>query len=334
MPPPRDTRAPALRYWRQRLHSPAFKRDLTVVVRRELTELARQRVADVIDAELIRSLIREWDTRMIDRSKLTALLIRAIDPNLHKRTSTRARHPFDAQLIADIDAAIREGFALSADAEEMIANIMRQDFVRALFTDIIYSAMVSFNERVNPFFGGIAVRALEEQIRAFIRLFMPMLQQQATTFIINQANRSIAADFASAILRTLLEQPLPRYAEIFTDGQRRKLEVLIRHAVANANLETAVRAAALAAWDDIYALVADRRLGDLLRLEEQSGWFAERCVEFIVPALSRSHILEFVIAEVALIAESLRPKPTPRPAGPSPIPRGRGRRRLDNDPSR
>jgi len=309
MPPRTDKPKADVAYWQRRLHSPAFKKNLTAVVRRELIVLAGQRVGDVVDAAWIRSTIGEWDTRMIDRSQLTELVVAALRPTARKRRSEAPRRALGAQLISDFDAFIREGFALSADAEDTIAAIMRQDFVRGLFTDIIYSAMVSFNERVNPFFGALTMRALEEQIRGFIRLFMPMLQRQATAFIIAEANQRVAMEFFSAVLRQLLERPLPRYVEAMTAGRRRRLEVLIRHALANADLQSVVREAALTAWDDIYVLAADRRVGDLLRLEEQAGWFAERCVELIVPALSRSHLLEFIAAETALAAGAARPKP-------------------------
>ena len=297
-----DKTGPDVRYWQRRLRSPAFKRELRAVVRRELTALAGERVHDVVDPAFVRSLIREWELRMIDRTRLSELVIEATRRAARKQHAQPPRHVLDAQLITDVDALVREGLALSADAEEAIASIMRQDFVRGLFTDIIFSAIVSFYQRVNPLFGAITMRVLEEQIKGFIRFFMPMLLQQATAFIVNQANQRVAMDFASAIVRQLLAQPLPRYSDSLTPGQRRKIEALIRHAMVNEKLDAFVREATLAAWDDVYALVKDRRVGDLVRLEEEASWFAERCVEVIVPALSRPHLLEFIAAEMTLFA--------------------------------
>jgi hypothetical protein len=299
---PTDQAQSNVQYWERRLRSAGFKRALTAVVQRELTALAHQRVKDVVDAELVGSMIREWDTRMIDRARLADLVVEGTRQAVHKRRPKRGRRLLDAELVADIDALVREGFVLSADAEDAIAAIMRQDFVRGLFTDIIFSAIVSFYQRVNPLFGAMTMRVLEEQIKGFIRFFMPMLQRQATAFIVNQANQRVAADFVSAVLRQLLEQPLPRYAETMTTEQRRKLEALIRDAMANAELEAVVRQATLAAWDDVYALIKEKRVGDLVRLEEQTGWFAERCIEFIVPALLRPHILEFLAVEMTAAA--------------------------------
>lgn len=296
-----DKAGVGVRYWQRRVRSRAFKGELTAVVRRELTALAGERVRDVVDTDLVRSMIHEWDTRMIDRTRLAELIIDGTRQSARKQRGPLRR--LDPQLIADVEAIVREGFALSAGAEDAIAAIMRQEFVRGLFTDIIFSAIVSFYQRVNPLFGAVTVRVLEEQIKGFIRFFMPMLQQQATAFIVNQANQRVAVDFVSVVVRQILEQPLPDYSAMITPAQRRKLEALIRHATASAKLDSVVREATLSAWDDLYAIIADKRVGELLRVEEQAGWFAERCVEFVAPALARSHVVEFLAAEMALAAK-------------------------------
>ena len=299
---PSDKAGAAVRYWQRRVRSRPFKRELTALVRRELTALAGERVRDVLDVELVRSVIREWDTRMIDRARLAELIIEGMRHSARQQRGGPLRR-LDPQLIADVEAVVRESVALSAGAEESIAAIMRQEFVRGLFTDIIFSAIVSFYQRVNPLFGAMTVRVLEEQIKGFIRLFMPMLQRQATAFIVNQANQRVAVEFVSVVVRQILEQPLPDYSAMITPAQRRKLEALIRHATASARLDSIVKEATLSAWDDLYAIIAGKRLGDLLRLEEQADWFAERCVEFVAPALARSHVVEFIAAEMAVAAK-------------------------------
>ena len=67
---PSDKTGVEVRYWQRRVRSRAFKGELTAVVRRELTALAGERVRDVVDPDLVRSIIAEWDTRMIDRARL------------------------------------------------------------------------------------------------------------------------------------------------------------------------------------------------------------------------------------------------------------------------
>jgi hypothetical protein len=299
---PGDESRAEVRYWQRRLRSRAFKRELTALLRRELTALAGERVRDIVDTELVRSMIREWETRMIDRAQLAEVIIEGIRHSARRRRDEPLRR-LDSQLIADVASLVREGFALSAAAEDAIAAMMRQEFVRRLFTDIIFSAIVSFYQRVNPLFGAVTVRVLEEQIKGFIRFFMPMLQQQATAFIISQANQRVAMDFIGVVVREILEQPLPSYLATITPAQRRRLETLIRDATASTKLEAVVREATLSAWDDLYAIIADKRVGDLLRVDEQAAWFAERCVEFVAPALARSHVVEFIAAQSALAAK-------------------------------
>jgi hypothetical protein len=175
-----------------------------------------------------------------------------------------------------------------------------------LFTDIIFTSIVSFYQKVNPLFGALTMRVLEDQIKGFIRLFMPMLQQQATAFAVSKENQRILLDFARAIVRQLLNEPLRHYAGMVSSGQRTKAEVFIRKAVGNAKLDSQIRKVALAAWDDLYAAIQNKTVGDLLRLEEHAGWLAARCVEVILPALSRPHILRFVAAEIALATAAPR----------------------------
>jgi hypothetical protein len=302
MPKQRDTSGAQLRYWQRRLRSRAFKRELTALVRRELAVLAGERVKDVVDPELVRSMIDEWNARMIDRTVLADLIIEISRRAGRQRRSLPLRSMLDAQLIAEIDTLVQEGFALSADTEEFVAAIMRQDLVRGLFTDVIFSAIVSFYQRVNPLFGAITMRVLEEQIKGFIRFFMPMLQRQAIGFILDTANQRVAADFVRVIVREVLEQPLPNGWADLAPGQRRRMEALIRQAAGSTKLDAAIREAMLAAWDDMYGTIRDRRVGELVRLEEQAPWFAERCVAVMLPALSRTSILRFLAAEMARAA--------------------------------
>ncbi|HVO22757.1 MAG TPA: hypothetical protein VMW56_03935 [Candidatus Margulisiibacteriota bacterium] len=306
MPKQTETREAQVRYWRHRLRSRAFKRELTALLRRELAVLAGERVKDVVDPKLIRSMIGDWNARMIDRRVLADLVIetgrRAGRQRSGAPLGTPLRRVLDPHLIADIDALVEEGFALSAETEEFVAAIMRQDLVRGLFTDIIFSAIVSFYRRVNPLFGAITMRVLEEQIKGFIRFFMPMLQRQAIAFILDPANQRVAADFARVIVQHLLDQPLPNGWAELAPGQRRRMEALIRHAAGSAKLDAVIRDATLAVWDDLYAMIRNKRVGDLVRIDAQAAWFAERCVEVILPALSRPHLMEFLAAEMARAA--------------------------------
>jgi len=292
------------RYWQKRVASKSFKRALTAVVTQELRSVSAERVRDVVDVELVRTVIREWDTRMLDR-EFVADLILQVSRRAGGRLGRRGKSLLgllDRRLVADIDEILGEEMELSVHAEQLIAKMMRQEFVRGLFTDIIFTSIVSFYEKVNPLFGAITVRALEEQIRGFIRLFIPMVQQQATAFAINKENQRILFDFARAMTRQMLDEPLRHYAVMWSSGQRKKAEALARKALTDANLDSLVRRAAFAAWDDVYQAIRNKTVGDLLRLDEHAAWLAARSVEMILPAISRSSVIRFVATEFALAA--------------------------------
>jgi hypothetical protein len=288
-------------YWDKRLGSRAFSQALTDALARELRLLAQARVADVLDPEWIRAAIRGWDTRLIDRARLAELVVA-----VHRRATGRLRRRreslldvLDRQLVADFETLLAAG---AERTEAFVGDLMRQEFVRRLFTDIIFTAIVSFNQKVNPLFGGLTMRVLEDQIKGFIRMFMPMLLEQATAFVVNPDNQRIGRDFTREVMRQLLDQPLHAFAVTAAPAQRRQVEAAIRRAVRDARLDAVIREAALATWDDLYGVLREQRVGEVIRLDEQADWLAEQCVRIILPVLARPEVVRLIASEAARAA--------------------------------
>ncbi len=293
-------------YWAKRLRTKAFKRALTTTVAHELRSLAGERVEDVLDGKLVRGIIAEWDTRMIHRELVADLLIentRRAGRRLGRQNESLLGL-LDAGLVANIEGLLSDLAELPPSAEDLIAKMMQQEFVRRLFTDIIYSAIVNFYEKANPLFGALTARVLEEQIKGFIRLFMPMLQKQATAFAVNKQNQRLVLDFARIIIRQLLNEPLRHFTATATPTQRRKTEALVHEALGNPKVIALLRRVTLATWDDVYDTIRHKRVGELLQIEAHSAWLADRCVEMILPTLARPAILQLLAAEIGLAAGS------------------------------
>lgn len=294
------------RYWRKRIRSKAFRRALTGAVKRELHAIASERVRDVLDIDLVRRLVREWDARIINQAIVADLVVQA---NRRFVKQLRQRHGsildlLDDQLIADVDAILDEGIDLSPSVEDFVEKLMRQEFMRRLFTDIIFTSLVSFYQRINPLFAALTTQVLEDQIKGFIRLFLPAIQRQATAFALSKQNQRILLDFTRSIIRQLLEEPLAHYAAVSPPGRQKKMEALMRNMVANAKLDALARKVTLATLDNAYNAIGARRVGDLLRFDEYGDWLAERIVDGILPALARPHVLEFIAREMALLRQS------------------------------
>lgn len=301
----REVPAPPDGYWERRPRSRGFHRRLAAVISRELRALSDTRINDLVDAALVRKTIARWDGRLLNQDRVADLVI-ATSRRLSARLKTQHASVFDlldAPLVADIEALLEQDIVLSRHAEEFVASIMRQEFVRRLFTDIIFTSIVAFQEKVNPLFGGLAMRLIEEQTKRFIDLFMPMLLQQATAFAINRRNQRILMDFVASIARHLLSEPLAHYTGLASPEQTRRTEALIRDAIgtpaAHVQLDELLRHLALAIWDDLYVTIADTRLGDLLRVEQYADRLAARCVAALRPFLERPAVRQFIAAELA-----------------------------------
>jgi hypothetical protein len=302
------------RYWARRVASPAFRRGLTEIIAAELRALAKQRVGQVIDPAAVRELIAHWDTRIAARGALAEAAIGA-----GRRTARRLAGRRDAladllddELVAEIEATIDAGLELSERGRDFITALMERELIRGLFTDLIFTALVSFQRKANPLFGALAVRALEDQIKSFIGLFMPMLQAQAIAFAVDRTNQRAVLDFARAVARQLLATPIGRYADVAASASGDALATLVRHAAANDRLAELGQRAALIAWDDLFAEVKQRRIGDLVRLEAHADWIAARAVAALLPLLQRPSVLAFIAAEVDAAQAPQRPAPRRR----------------------
>ncbi len=288
-------------YWKKRLASPAFRRTLAAGIAAELHELGRLRVGQLIDPKWVRALIQHWDTRVVDRAVVAEAVIAANRRGARRLASRRDSlvDLLDPSLVAELEGAIDAGLELTARGREFLTALMEREFVRGLFTDLIFTALVAFQRKVNPLFGALAARALEDQIKGFIGLFMPMLQAQAIAFAVNRSNQRAVIDLVRAITRQLLAMPIGRFAAMAAPEGGGSLDALLRLAAANSRLADLSRRAVLAAWDDVFASVKNRRIGDLLRIEDNAEWLADRVVAMLLPLVNRPGIVAVIARDIA-----------------------------------
>jgi hypothetical protein len=199
--------------------SPAFARELTRLIADELRGLADEKVKDVVDVGLIHDLI-ERSEKLVAVDALSGLMVtigatvrrrvrktkRSLEDVLGESSSVTSKRPSRREILLAMPTPSR---ACGRD----LCNLM---------TDLVYTAIVSFNRRVNPLFGSLALMAVDAQIKSFIRMFMPMLQRQATAFLIDRKHHALFADFARAALREVLREPLPQLAELRARQRRRR----------------------------------------------------------------------------------------------------------------
>jgi hypothetical protein len=284
--------------WRRRLRSPEFRRALEELVRAEVAEAAALPVRELVDAGAIRAALGGVDPAVPRPAAVAQVAVR-INERIEKRLR-KERRSVDEMLSGDVrdelDALLDEELPNPEALEEILAQIIRQKFVRKLFAELIHSAILAFNKRVNPFFGGITASMLDAQIKSFIELGMPMLQEQAVAFVLRPANQQFAIDLARSLIRGALAEPLGDLVPRASAAQRRRLERLIARALESERLGTAVPAAAQQLWDDLYAQIRDKKLGQLVDAERLADALVEPVTELAVAALSRPRIAAFLAA--------------------------------------
>lgn len=298
---PKPGRAPAKSKRARRTPSVAFETALTSLIADEIRSVARMRVKDAVDVRAVRRLIGGRGVRLVDPAVLDDLVVhglRAVVATLEGNNRS-LRRLLGADLATSVDALLDEDPASSARAGDFAANLMRQEFMQRLFTDIVFTSIVSFNERVNPIFGRFAVGMLEDQIRGFIRLFMPMIVERAAAFAVSPRNQTLLFGLARSIGKRLLDVPLPSYLAMLSPRQKKRVSRIVEQSLGDAELRALTEEIALAAWDSLYERIRNERVGDLLRFDAHAGWLAERLVKALLPLLSRPAVARFIAAEAA-----------------------------------
>jgi hypothetical protein len=295
-PPTPRTRAG---YWQRRVSSPAFARELTVLIAEDLRALADQRFKDVVDLRLIRELIERTDALLaVDAVSAVAVSVRTAVRARMRKAKRPLRDVVGAQLVSDIEAMLDDATNLPHQAEAIIERMMQRELVQSLMTDLVYTAIVSFNRRVNPLFGNLALMAVDSQIKSFIRMFMPMLQQQAAAFLIDRRNHALFADFARAAARQILNEPLAQLVELFDRGSDREAEAFITRAARNPQVRRLARDLALTLSEAALKQLSAKRVGTVLLLDANADWLAKRLSTPLLAVFKRPHVSAFVMREI------------------------------------
>lgn len=156
---------------------------------------------------------------------------------------------------------------------------------------------MSFNRKVNPL-GNLALLAMDTQVKSFIRMFMPMLQRQATTFLVDRKNRALFADFARAAARRVLDEPVAQLSALFDQISDEEAEAVIQKTARNPHVRRLVRDSARLLTHAALAHLGRRRIGDVLLLDDNLDWLAQRIVEPLLALLARPHVAAFIEREI------------------------------------
>lgn len=280
--------------WRRRIGSASCRRDLERAVHDEIVAASSLRIGELVDAGAVRAALAGIAPQLA-RPAATAKLFVDINRQVEKRLRAERRsidETLGPELRAEIEALLDEELPNPEALEEILAQVIRQRFVRKLFAELIHSAIISFNKRVNPLFGGITAAVLEDQIRAFIELGMPMLQEQAVAFALRPANQQFAVDLARSLIRGVMAEPLGDLVPQSSAGQRKRIETLVKKVLESERLHAAAPVLARRFWDDLYPRLRNMRFGELVDAERVAETLSAPIAAALIAVLSRGRIAE------------------------------------------
>ena len=273
----------------------------------ELRALANEPFKGLIDTKQVRRAIREFDRHVLHADAVAEAVI-----EIQRRGSARldrqgrtARDLLGPSLSRHIESLLTQPTEPSKELEALLRQLVQQEFVTSLLTDLVFTAISTFYQRVNPLFGAFTMRTMEDQIKTFIRRYMPMLQDRVTAFALSTDNQHAAHQLSRAIAQQVLSQSLADYAAMVSPRQRKQLEAIVREALSSREIDALGRQLTLALFDDVYAVLRNQKVGDLFRLHQQAQPIAEHIAAAAIPLLSRPGFVRFFSQESQRASQAL-----------------------------
>lgn len=306
----------SLHAWTTHLASPDFEQRLRALVAAQLDQFAAMPLDQLVAAADIHDALEHADPAALDREVLVDAILagrRRLAAQLSERKGTLADTLGD-DAIADVDRFFDELRDLPPYVEELIAGILEQEFVERMLTDLIFTAIDGFYRKVNPLFGGLTTRMLEDQIKGFIRLFMPTLQQQAIAFATSRANHRAVVGLARSIVDQVLDEPAARFGKLLAAGDDATLAKTLRARMRPPKLGGPAHAILRGVLDDLYRRHRHRPVREILDLSAHHAWLAQQITDRLVTLLRVPEVLGFIASE----AEEVLRSPTNAPAERAP----------------
>ncbi len=190
-------------HWQTRAVSAEFKQKL-----KELNERAFREFLDIPMVEMLQFI--EWQLEKFPLDKSWHDAFDKMGRDIHDMVSARVKEAnlapdeiLDAKTIAAWRQVVSRPLELD---DKTVASIVDAPAVKDLFVTVIHDAIIEFNKKFNPFFGGLAAFGLDKQIKEFIVPFMGHITEIAKNFILNPANRSKMAEFNQIVFDLVMSQ--------------------------------------------------------------------------------------------------------------------------------
>lgn len=266
----------------------------------EIRYVANLPVNELLDPDTVRAIISECNTGIVHFGPVAELARRAIDALevwlKHKNLS--AQKLLDKKVKQAIDDLLTEEIELTEASKEFVGKVMRAEFIRRLFTDVIHVSIVSFYKKVNPLFGGLATKMLENQIRGFIEMFIKIVLDRAVAFVVSKENVDLFTDFAREVVRLMLEEPAAHFLAQLSPAHREKIEIVVRKVAESEPALKFARDFYLKVFDNVYHHIKGKKVGHFLALEKNAEWLGRRLAGLSLPWLQHPPVMEFIAKEL------------------------------------
>lgn len=269
--------------------------DLSAALKIILSDFASMTVGELLSRDDVISLIEKVKPEIID-AKYVVKLGRKIADRVAKSVGDddlAANDFLDAKLKKAFDDILDVDIELTESSKEFVGKVMRANFIRSLFTDVIHITLVNFYKKLNPLFGGLATKMLDTQIRSFIEMFIKIVLDHAVSFVVSPSNVSLFSDFAREVARLLMEEPVEKMSDQLSERHRDKIENAVILAMSNNALHKKLRELGIKIIEDIWPEIEAIRISELVVIKKIDDDLLVLLAKMISPVLLHPQLINF-----------------------------------------
>jgi hypothetical protein len=292
----------------ERMESDAFVQGLAQALSQTFRDLADTPLGEILDRKLTRQLIATVDFSLLKEKPVLAAgtaVVSAIE-KMWQRNKLSANKLLDKKMRQKVEDILAVEIELSENARVLVDRVMKSNFVASLYTDVLHVTIVGFYKKINPLFGGLATKVLESQIKSFIQLFIKIVLDRATEFVVKKDNVALFSEFTREVIRMLLNEPVYHFFAEASPAHRERIGAFAREALHNRALEKTLGQLIGESFDAVYDTLKTKCLADILDLDVVIANYSDIAAELLRDQLCRDPVLGFLAAEFSAVQESLQ----------------------------
>lgn len=284
------------------LKTKTFQSRLRKYIEDEISNTLNTPIEKIISKKSLESILNEISIKLLNTKNLSSLSLKFVE-SLDKKFKSKKIilqdliHPDVLRTFDSIQAEIVDHLI----SEEMLGHLLKSKLSYDVLVQIIHQTIVTFYKKINPLFGGLATQTLDKQIRAFIGIFIPQVQDRIKEFLMGYLDTEIIQNMLNQALEFTLNQNISSSFSKLTINKKEEIIQKVFKLLDNKEVQDQ--------WQNLfnglcmmcYENFKKEKLGSILHERKVISIFSKEITPLIMDRLKTKNTVEFLAQEAEIL---------------------------------